>query len=157
MISLRTAGLVDLPRIEELRALAFESNRSIYRPIASATQALPVARGTRVEVIATLVGVDVGVVGLYCDPSEPEVLCITGLGVVPSMRKRGVARKLIAFALQMARENCHTAVSLFTIRETGNVGLFEKMGFAVVTESEANWCRSETFDRLHEVTMRRSV
>ena len=51
----------------------------------------------------------------------------------------------------------HRAIMLATIRETGNVTIFQRLGFEPVAESIAHWCVSERFEQLHDVTMEKSA
>ena len=46
-------------------------------------------------------------------------------------------------------------LSLFTIRETGNIPVFEKLGFRVVHESLDSFAESDRFPELHEAYMER--
>ena len=80
-----------------------------------------------------------------------------GLAVHPDFQRQGVARKLIEWVIAHAPSLDHTRVVLDTIRETGNVPLFQRLGFRVVSERLANWCVSSNHQELHDVKMERVV
>jgi GNAT superfamily N-acetyltransferase len=120
-------------------ASAIATLRHTYRPTAAAiARARPsrrlvaVARG---EIVGTL---------------EYDGGHVVGLFVHADHRRRGVARALLA-ALG-PRE-----LSLFTIRETGNVPIFVRLGFAVVREELATDYVSDVYAQLHEVHMLRAA
>jgi GNAT superfamily N-acetyltransferase len=73
---------------------------------------------------------------------------VLGLFVHEAHRRRGVARALLE-AL-----GPH-GLSLVTIRETGNVPIFERLGFVVVREKLATELVSDAHAELHEVYMER--
>ena len=42
---------------------------------------------------------------------------------------------------------------LNTIRETGNAEVFTRLRFVITNETVADWCTSESFAVLHDLTM----
>ena len=74
---------------------------------------------------------------------------MVGLFVHEHHRRRGVARALL--------DALGPRLSLFTIRETGNVPIFERLGFAVVREELATEYVSDAHAQLHEVYMERPL
>ncbi len=69
----------------------------------------------------------------------------------------GIARRLIDWVADYAPTLGHDLVVLDTIKETGNVPLFEKLGFCVFHEGVTTSFVSDKFPELHEVKMKRSV
>ncbi len=66
-------------------------------------------------------------------------LCLSTLAVSKDFRGQGIARKLI-YAVIDKYETVNT-VSVWCVKQTGNVAIFESLGFKVVQEVE-----SELFD-----------
>ncbi|EMI55819.1 GNAT family N-acetyltransferase [Rhodopirellula sallentina] len=108
------------------------------------------ASSYRCDILADIDGFTAGVVSTAI---EGATLRISGLTVAPEIRRLGVARALIASAECLAANAHCSNVRLFTIRETGNVSLFGRLGFHFVDETIADWCSSSRFDTLHEVQM----
>jgi len=84
-------------------------------------------------------------------------LHVRGLAVDPAFQRRGFARRIVEGLTDIARGQEPNMITLYTIRETGNVLLFERLGFHVVGEAIACWCESDLFDVLHEIQMERSI
>ncbi|WP_410050402.1 GNAT family N-acetyltransferase [Blastopirellula sp. J2-11] len=154
LISIRIASAAEREQVRSIRDRAFVSVRTVYSPTETATPKSTSQETARIDAIASIQGLDAGVIGLYSDGPQ---LRITGLGVLPALRKRGVASGLLNFAERVAIERDCRTLGLFTILETGNVEFFLRLSFAIVDEQLANWCESDRFDALHEVEMRRDV
>lgn len=120
-------------------ASAIATLRQTYRPTDAAV-ARAAARQSR-RLVALERGEIVGTL-------EYDAGHVVGLFVHEAHRRCGVARALLD-ALGPR------ALSLFTIRETGNVPIFERLGFAVVREQLATDYVSDVHTALHEVYMKR--
>ena len=84
-------------------------------------------------------------------------LSFLGLGVHTRFRRRGVAGALIG-QLETIGRNCGcTAVILHTVRETGNVDVFQRLGFLVESEELTTLFESDRFSALSEVVMRKDI
>jgi GNAT superfamily N-acetyltransferase len=83
----------------------------------------------------------------------PEHLAIRGLAVEPNSQRQGIARQILDALAGIARAEGLLTLSLHTIRETGNVGVFFRLGFTAVSEEVATWCVSDNFATLHETYM----
>jgi len=154
LISVRQAAANEVTHVKVIREQAFASVRHIYRPLAGKSNAHTQDVEDRIDMIASVNGTDVGVIGLY---REISILRLTGLAVLKDFRKHGVASQLVFHAHETARERGLDSLGLFTIAETGNVPIFRRLGFCLTQERVADWCISSAFDVLHEVEMRRTV
>lgn len=74
-------------------------------------------------------------VGAVSYEREGAWLHLRNLAVDPACQRRGVARRLIEAACDLALERKLSGLSLETIRETGNVPIFERLGFTAISES----------------------
>lgn len=152
MIETRIALPTDAEFIRTIRHRSFATLRDTYTPNAD-NQGLN-SLGTRhgYEIVAVVAG---QIAGVVCVTVEGAVLRLSGLGVLPEFRRRGIARSLIEHAQGVAvGANCES-MRLFTIRETGNVAIFLQLGFSTIGESLAEWCFSDRFGVLHETEMER--
>ena len=133
---------------------AFQSVRKVYNPRSSA---VPVDKDDAYEarsIVALINDVSVGSAIIY---AEPQSLRISQLAVLPNYQRRGVASQLILFAGRAACDLGLTELRLNTIEETGNVTVFQKLGFSIVGTSEATWCTSDRFSKLTDVEMSRQL
>jgi GNAT superfamily N-acetyltransferase len=146
MIVVRPAQRGDEPAIEEVSASALETLRLVYRPTPAA-----LTRKRELAVLPRLVAlVDDQVVGTVEYALGDDRLHLMGLFVAAAHRQTGVARALVE---QLAKLADRRPLSLNTIRETGNVPIFERLGFAIVSEAPA--CDVIGKTELHDVLMTR--
>ncbi len=82
---------------------------------------------------------------------------ILGLAVDPDSQRRGLARGMVEWIEQKAIQLGHNAIVVDTIAETGNVDVFERLGFASVDTSVPTWCQSDVHDTLHCVQMEKRL
>lgn len=82
-----------------------------------------------------------------------DKLHLMGLGILECYRNKGICRLIIDFAIKNGRARQLRCLSLYTIKETGNVKTFEKMGFKTIEETKANGFISDRYESLHEVYM----
>jgi len=144
----------EIPEAIAIAKRAFSGLRTIYRPkrsivIDQASQPDDVLRA-----VARIGRQPIGTVQYFL---EPDRLYVFGLAVDAAHRHQGVARDLLDFVDDACRQSARTIVTLRTIRETGNVAIFERLGFQVVKEEIADWCLSDQHPRLHEVHLERAV
>jgi predicted N-acetyltransferase YhbS len=144
----------DEAEIAVVLASATATLRQTYRPTAVAIA----RRQGRASPLPRLVAV-VGdkIVGTVEYELVGERLHLLGLGVLEAHRGRGVARRLIETVCQIAGRSGARKVSLYTIRETGNLPLFARLGFAVAGEALSSDFTSERHQTLTEVYMERSL
>jgi len=153
-ITIREAEVDDAVDVREVSEAAFATLRSVYRPTgeAVARQAERAKEGTRL-----VAEIEERVVGTVQIAGHEDHVHMMGLAVHPDFQRMGVARRMIEWVVARAPTLGHNVVALDTIRETGNVPLFESMGFRVVDEEVANWCVSDEYGELHDVRMERKI
>lgn len=147
-VSVRPSVPSDAKGIEAVVASGIETLRQIYRPTPEA-----LARRTRLPALPRIVAEQAGnIVGTAEYALGSERVHVMGLFVLASHRRGGVARALIDALAALARP---LPLSLDTIRETGNVPIFERLGFVVVREGPARDFVSERFSELVDVYLER--
>lgn len=153
-ILIREAIPDDAIDVSEVFAAAFAPLRSIYRPTseAEARQAERANEGTRL-----VAEINQQIVGTVQFASHTKHVHVIGLAVHPDFHRRGVARRMIEWIVTRTPSFGHNIVALETIKETGNVPMFEELGFKVVREAVATWCISDNYTKVHDVTMERNV
>lgn len=97
------------------------------------------------------------VVGVAECVGHASALYVQGIAVAPTHRRRGVASDLLAHCATLAADAGLPALAIATIKETGNVEIFRRLGFLVIAErvSDRFWSRDER--PVTEVTLRRYV
>jgi N-acetylglutamate synthase-like GNAT family acetyltransferase len=150
MTSIRSATDDDNIAAEAISRQAFEELRRIYRPNGSASAVGP----PMVRLVAETDGRIIGTI-LYAVQSDR--LHLRGLAVEAGRRRTGVARALIEYLGSLARTEGLRALSLYTVKQTGNVPVFERLGFHSVREEPATWAVSDCCDELTDVFMEKPV
>jgi GNAT superfamily N-acetyltransferase len=146
-IWIRDANDLDAPHIEEVARSAVATLRRTYWQKPDAERpALP----ARARVVAILDHQIVGTVEHFRDGDRIHLI---GLFVHETKRRHGVARALVAELIRRARAAGAQRLSLYTIRETGNVEVFERLGFRVVDERVDPYTESDRHVRLLEAYM----
>lgn len=128
--------------------------RKVYAPKPNAeTVARSQSHSSRI-VAADCIGTIVGVAECI---GRASALYVQGIAVAPTHRRRGVATDLLAYGASLASEAGLPALEIATIKETGNVEIFRRLGFLVVEEriSERFWSHDER--PVTEVTLKRHV
>ena len=152
MITTRQATPNDAKEVQSVIDAAFATVRDVYQPKPDAVTTSENANLDSKTIVAL---VDGEIAGAACVYSEGAALHVSQLAVVPKFRKRGVARALLQSANDVAIQRGATELRLNTIQETGNVAIFERLGFTIDTTTEATWCISERFSQLNDVSMSR--
>lgn len=144
---------------DEVTAKAFETLRRIYRPTREAVEMKrrrPPARrliafqpNQRDENLQ-----DNGpIIGSVEYEVLDDQLSMMALAVHLEWRRRGIARLLIEKLQQIGRDHGVSRLTLWTILETGNVPIFERLGFRVVRVENADLFESDQFEELEEALM----
>jgi ribosomal protein S18 acetylase RimI-like enzyme len=148
----RAAGPVDDEAARRVAALAFETVRAVYRPSPAA-----VATASEIELERLVAIADGDVVGTVRFGVADERLRVIGLAVLPACRRRGIARALLDELARIAQARGGRVLALFTIVQTGNVAVFERLGFRCIWEAAAADSISVTGRPLTEAYMERDV
>ncbi|HZZ42045.1 MAG TPA: GNAT family N-acetyltransferase [Tepidisphaeraceae bacterium] len=153
-ITVRLATSLDAESIHHLTEAAFAPLRSIYLPNSAALTNLAALTPSLHRLVAEESSQLLGT--LRYTPLD-NTLRIIGLAVHPHSRRRGVARTLISSLLPIAREHHCTSLSLYTITQTGNIPIFQYLGFHLISELPAEYSLSPTGDSLTEAYMQRPI
>jgi GNAT superfamily N-acetyltransferase len=150
----REAQSADEPKAADVERLATADLRKIYQPTLAARRGRMVLETTLRRLVAVLDGRVVGTVKFHI---VGDSLCFLALGVHPAFRLRGIASALVEQLERIAVDSGCRSVSLHTVRETGNVAIFEQMGFRVESEAPSLLFESENHRTLSEVAMRKNL
>lgn len=154
IVSVRNAADDDAARLTEIRTAATQIVRTIYRPNLERLRGRPQVCADDVCLVASL---DEVVVGTLTYSLEEQRLHLRRIAVDPNHHRRGVARALVEAAAQRAHALGACSLSLDTIRQTGNVEIFGRLGFEVVSEHPTDLFESDRFSELSDVRMERAV
>lgn len=154
VIEVRHALPEDAFAIAQVQASTTAALRRIYRPNAKA-----LANKSRISrdlerLVALVDGLVVGTVQHYLDEDR---LRIVGLGVLEEYRKRGVAKALVESLVSLAKHKRLEGIAARTVRETGNVPVFEKLGFVVASDVPDEYSESDIYPVLRDVELFRRV
>jgi N-acetylglutamate synthase-like GNAT family acetyltransferase len=151
ILSVRVATDADRAVAERIAQQAFDELRSIYRPKESA---LPVDSPRIVRLVAEAKDQIVGTV-LYT--TESDRLHLRALAVDSAYRCTGVASAIIEYLSELAKSAGLKSLSLYTVKQTGNVAIFDRLGFRSVSEEPASWAVSDRCIELTDVFMQKPV
>ena len=148
---IRPATTEDDFAADQVAQRSFSAMRQIYRPkeVLAVRINAPLAR-----LVAVMQG---SIVGTVSYETESDRLHLRSLAVDAAYRRRGVARALVERLSDLASDAQLRALSLYTIRQTGNVPMFERLGFHFVREESADWAASACGEDLSEVYMEKGV
>lgn len=147
-VTIREGIEPDKEQLTQVSREAHASLRKVYRPRPDAKQI-----GTDVP-YTRIVGIKDGiVVGMATYEVEGDALYFGSLGVLETFRCQGIARSLVEHIENVARETGFFKISCATIEETGNVPIFEKLGFTVISREKADKFESVSGAPIHEVKM----
>lgn len=134
MIEVRASRISDQSAVDNLIRRAFAEHRSVYIPTPEARARASSDAGTFSRVVAADHRSG-AIVGTLMYRVEANRMHVRGLAVDPSRRRQGIASALIESVVAKARLANLRAVSLFTVLESGNVPIFERLGFHAVNHS----------------------
>lgn len=148
----------DRPQADELTTLAFQTIRHIYRPTPAAVD-LKRSRPPSPRLIAVESTSDgrKKILGSVEYELLPDQLSLMALAVHPEFRRHGIARRLIQKLQHIAAAENIPRLTLWTITQTGNVPLFEHLGFQTLRISPADLFESDLYDTLTEAFMELSI
>jgi len=146
-IVVRDAAVDELAAVAAVMGAATAQLRGVYRPT---QEAIVRARAAPVRWLVALRGGEM--VGVLRYGVEEDRLHL-GLGVRPEHQGRGVGRALIEGLTRRAIELGLSRLSLYTIEETGNVPIFERLGFRSLRKEPAQGLQSVDGGTLTDVYM----
>ena len=129
-VFVREASSEDAIDVSRICQLGITELRRVYRPQFGLTKQSSHKPMKRLVAIT-----DGKVVGTVQCQLTADRLHLIGLFVHPDYRFKGVARGLVEKSIEIARSTGINRLSLYTIEETGNVTIFERLGFTVVRRS----------------------
>jgi len=132
MITIRNFITTDTDTVKHIMTLCTSELRAVYKPKPKSETILTSHSLSNTRVVA----VDDAdtVIGVAEYITQEVDLYIQGVAVLPTHRRRGVARTLLGHIATLAIDFGLPALSVVTIKETGNVEIFESLGFIVVEE-----------------------
>lgn len=97
------------------------------------------------------------IVGVAECIGRASVFYVQGIAVAPTHRRCGIATGLLAYSALLAREAVLPTLEIATVKETGNVEIFRRLGFLVIDEriSDRFWSHDER--PVIEVKLKRHV
>lgn len=152
MFEIREATADDADEVAAICAQMTEFLRQFYSPTDSAYASRAQSQAQRSRLVAVDAGQVVGTV--ECQRSG-DALRVIGLAVHESRRRKGVARALVEHLAARSADTGCRALSISTVTATGNVPIFEALGFGVVSIGPAERSISRTGDPLGEATLER--
>ena len=150
ILIVRIATADDEAAAKLLARRTFEELRHAYKPKDSAAA----ASSPGIRIVAET---DRRIVGTVRYEIEAQKLHLRELAVEACHRCTGVGRALVEHCSRIATSAGLRSLSLFTIKETGNVAFFERLRFRIVREEPAAWAVSACGDDLVEVYLERGV
>jgi ribosomal protein S18 acetylase RimI-like enzyme len=153
-LTIRQAEAQDAAGIEWVRASAIATLRKTYRPTQKAIARKQTLSAELTELIALC---DDRVVGKVEYRIEGDRLHFLSLDVHSDWRRQGVARRLLAELDAIGKRRGATRLSTYTVTQTGNVEIFRRLGFRVVSEEPTDLFESDQHSALTECYLEREI
>jgi predicted N-acetyltransferase YhbS len=151
---IRVATKEDEAVAQRIADEAFATVRSVYRPSPKAAANLAAISPELERLVAEDGERIVGTVRFHVLDGRLRVLA---LAVLPQCRRRGVARALVNRLMVVAKDRECSALTLYTVSETGNVPIFERLGFKLICAQPDTHSISTSGEPLNEAYMERNV
>ena len=149
MITVRSEMDKDKAEIQRVIKSAVATLRQTYRPTQKAMDN-KIQKTSYQRLVAII---DDQVVGSVQYSFDTHCAGIIGLDVHKAHRRKGVARSLISHIKEIGIKKKAFFLKLHTIKETGNVAVFKRLGFKVASEQIDDLFESDIFDTLTDVEM----
>ncbi len=133
---------------------AFEAHRQVYRPSPQAHDARREIESALIWLVALDDGEVVGTVQYWI---LEDRLHLVGLAVRPGRHRQGIGRALLERVREIAAEKKLGRLSLFTVEQTGNVPIFQRLGFSISEKKAAKDTISVSGEPLTDVYMEKAV
>lgn len=132
MIIIRKQTSADTKDVQLIRSIVTDELRSIYRPIKTKTHK---EKTTPTHLVAIVNNKIVGTADFFL---YKDNALVQNLAILPEYRKQGIAKKIIDFITSKVKTKGKHELLLSTVKETGNTGIFLKMGFTVLSEDTSD-------------------
>jgi GNAT superfamily N-acetyltransferase len=154
MFSIRPAQPVDDESIKRITAESTVELRAVYAP-----KALDKTSVTAPSSAPRVVALDIGhaIVGVAEYIVESTAVYVQGIAVSASHRRCGIAAALLKHIEMITAGLQIPALKVKTILETGNVEIFERMGFHLIDERVSERFIGPQGQAVFEVTLERAV
>lgn len=93
------------------------------------------------------------VVGTIQYHAENGILFLFGLSVHEDFRRQGIAREIMNYLINFAKKQKLTTIRFNTMQITGNVEIFQKIGFVVTNEKTSVLCEGLNGEKIIDVQM----
>jgi ribosomal protein S18 acetylase RimI-like enzyme len=153
-VTIRQATPADAEEIAAVSASAVATLRQTYRPNQQALAKKQEIAETLTRLVAVLNGQVVGSVDYRLDSGRMHFL---SLDVLADYRRQGVARQLLAELARIGRHAGATRLATYTVTQTGNPAIFERLGFRIISEERSELFESNRFDALTEAYLERPI
>ena len=150
----RAATPADEVAVAAVNASAIETLRQVYRPNARAVAQKSAQAHTLTRLVAERAGRIVGAVDYRL---ESDRLHFLSLDVHADSRRQGVARFMIAELDRIGRQAGLERLTTYTVVQTGNVAIFERLGFRVASIEPSELFESDRFDAITEAFLERPI
>ncbi len=154
MITVRDSRPEDAEAVREVEASATATLRAIYRPNEKALRCKQTISRNLCRLVAERDGTVVGTAQYFADGRAMRVI---GLGVRGDFRRQGVARAIVAEIAGRAASLGLPSVVTRTVEQTGNVPIFEALGFKVTARCPDEYSESVTGGELTDVSLEMQV
>ncbi len=154
MIIVRPSLLEDSEDIRRVSGSATATLRKTYRPNQKALKIRRKLFPQLSQLVALIDGQIIGTTQFYIDG---ETIRIIGLFVHSDHRNKGVARALVSEIIDIAHKQGLSYLSTSTVKETGNIPIFKKLGFEVISESPDEYSESDKYSSLTDVDLKLKI
>ena len=153
-IVIREAKPADALELDEVSASAVATLRKTYRPNPRALANKQAIAETLTQLVAVADGRVVGSVQYSLKSDRVHFL---SLEVHSDYRRRGIATRLVAELAEIGQRAGARTLSTYTVTQTGNCKIFERMGFRVISEEPSLFFESDRFDTVTEAYLERQI
>ena len=153
-VQIREATPADAEEIAAVSASAVATLRRTYRPNQKALAQKQAIAETLTRLVAVFNGRVVGTVDYRLTSDRVHFL---SLEVHSDYRRQGVATQLVEELTRIGRRTGATRLSTYTVTQTGNPAIFERMGFRVISEEPSDLFESDHFEVLTEAYLERFI
>ena len=150
MITVRDSKREDAEAVRAVEASATTTLRQVYCPNRKAWRHRQSISRSLCRLVAESDGAIVGTTQYVV---VEDVIRVIGLGVHHDFRRQGVARALIGEVARQAQSCGIRFVVLHTVEQTGNVPIFEALGFHVRSRCPEEYAESITGGELTDVCL----